>query len=75
VKSFAGDTEKINAAYAYGGDGLAGDRARAKSVELLAQTIKDQFGVAFDAAAIVDFNGSGRWGGPGGVDMHVDRDH
>jgi anionic cell wall polymer biosynthesis LytR-Cps2A-Psr (LCP) family protein len=35
AKRFPGGREKINAAYAHGGDGLTGKAARAKAVELL----------------------------------------
>jgi LCP family protein required for cell wall assembly len=54
---YNGGSEKINAAFAHGGEQLTGDSARQKSVELLALTIKNLYGITFDAAAIVDFTG------------------
>jgi polyisoprenyl-teichoic acid--peptidoglycan teichoic acid transferase len=51
---FLGQSEKINAAFAFGnqhGGGLKG------GVQLMAKTIKQLYGISFDAAAIVDFAG------------------
>jgi anionic cell wall polymer biosynthesis LytR-Cps2A-Psr (LCP) family protein len=55
---WAGGQDKINAAFAVGGEGLTGAAARQHSMELLALTIKNNFhGITFNAAAIVDFVG------------------
>jgi LCP family protein required for cell wall assembly len=67
--------DKINAAYAIGGDGLTGRDAREKSVTLLALTIKEHWGITFDGAAIVDFTGFKEVVNVlGGVDMYVDQE-
>ncbi|WP_345635923.1 LCP family protein [Rugosimonospora acidiphila] len=72
---YPGGNEKINAAFAHGGEQLTGDTARQHSVELLALTLKDLYGLTFDAAAIVDFTGFQKVVGVlGGVDMCVDED-
>jgi LCP family protein required for cell wall assembly len=54
---YPGGHDKINAAYAFGGQGLTGDAARSHSFELLAKTIQSITGITFDAGAIVDFAG------------------
>ena len=75
VKKYAGGNDKINAAYAWGGDGLTGATAKAHAVELLAKTIKQAYGVVCDAAAIVDFDGFRSVVNTlGGVDMYVDEE-
>ena len=75
VKRHAAGGDRINAAYAYGGDGLTGKAARAKAVELLALTIKKAYGITFDGAAIVDFNGfRNAVEALGGVWMNVDQE-
>lgn len=75
TKRYTGGQEKINAAYAYGGDGLTGAEAKAHAVELLAKTIKQEYGVVCDAAAIVDFDGFRAVVRTlGGVDMYVDEE-
>jgi polyisoprenyl-teichoic acid--peptidoglycan teichoic acid transferase len=51
---FAGDTGKINNAFAFGNQNGGGP---AGGVELMAKTIKSLWGISFDAAAIVDFTG------------------
>lgn len=67
---YAGGQEKINAAFFYGslhGGGMAGGMA------LLATTIKSLYGIGFDAAAVVDFDGFRQVIGVlGGVTMCVD---
>jgi anionic cell wall polymer biosynthesis LytR-Cps2A-Psr (LCP) family protein len=75
AKHFNGGFDKINGAYAAGGSGLTGAAARSHSVELLAQTIKQAYGLSFDAAAIVDFMGFQKVVEVlGGVDMYVDQE-
>jgi LCP family protein required for cell wall assembly len=67
---FLGGPAKINAAFVYGsqnGGGIAG------GFELLALTIKKNFGITFNAGAIVDFNGFQQIVQQlGGVDMYID---
>ncbi len=69
---FLGQDSKINAAFAFGnekGGGYAG------GVELLAKTIDQYWGITFNAAAIVDFEGFTQVVNVlGGVDMYVDED-
>jgi polyisoprenyl-teichoic acid--peptidoglycan teichoic acid transferase len=66
--------DKINGAYAAGGNGLTGADQRRHSVQLLAETIKSLWGMTFDAAAIVDFTGFQQVVNVlGGVDMYVDQ--
>lgn len=51
---FLGQDDKVNSAFAYGnmkGGGPAG------GIQLMAKTIKSLWGITFDAAAIVDFQG------------------
>lgn len=70
-----GGTARINSAFSYGGQGLTGATARAKGTELLAKTIKQEFGITFDGAAIVDFDGfRSVVSALGGVDMVVDQE-
>jgi LCP family protein required for cell wall assembly len=47
---FRGSTEKINAAFNYGGGGTGGFR-------LLSRTLTSLIGIRFDGAAIIDFDG------------------
>jgi LCP family protein required for cell wall assembly len=69
---FGGQDEKINAAFAFGnqnGGGYAG------GVELLAKTIAQYWGITFNAAAIVDFQGFQQVVNVlGGVTMYVDQE-
>jgi len=75
VKEIRPYHDKINGAYAAGGEGLTGTKARAKAVELLALTIRDEWGLTFDGAAIVDFEGFQQVVGVlGGVDMYIDQE-
>ncbi|WP_238009452.1 LCP family protein [Dactylosporangium sp. AC04546] len=75
ARQYPGGHDKINAAFAYGGNGLAGTAARGRAVELLALTIKKLCGVTFDGAAIVDFTGFQQVVNVlGGVDMYVDQE-
>jgi LCP family protein required for cell wall assembly len=72
-KTVGGMHDKINAAFAFGGQGLTGSAAKAKGVELLALTIKQDFSITPDSAAIVDFQGfQSVVDVLGGVDMYVD---
>ncbi len=54
---YSGGQNKINAAFAFGGQGLTGADARSHGFELLAKTIQNLTGITFDAGAIVDFGG------------------
>ncbi|MGI5239564.1 LCP family protein [Dactylosporangium sp. CA-139066] len=75
AKRWEGGYDKINGAYAWGGDGLTGTNQRAHAVELLALTIKSLWGITFDGAAIVDFTGFQQVVEVlGGVDMYVDEE-
>jgi polyisoprenyl-teichoic acid--peptidoglycan teichoic acid transferase len=75
VKKYNGGYDKINAAYAFGGDGLTGASARKQSIGLLAKTIQTLWGISFDGAAIVDFAGFQQVVNVlGGVDMYVDQE-
>lgn len=47
---FGGDSDKINAAFEYGGAGAGG-------TQLLSQTLTDLVGIRFDGAVVVDFSG------------------
>jgi polyisoprenyl-teichoic acid--peptidoglycan teichoic acid transferase len=70
---YGGGQEKINAAFAFGGQGLTGDVAKSHGFELLAKTIQNLSGITFDAGAIVDFTGFQQVVEVlGGVDMYVD---
>ena len=70
---YAGGHDKINAAFAFGGQGLTGVTARSHGFELLANTIKSISGITFDAGAIVDFSGFQQVvKALGGVDLYVD---
>jgi len=75
VHKYGGGYDKINGAYAFGGDGLTGAAQREASVKLLALTIKSLYGISFDAAAIVDFTGfQDVVKVLGGVTMYVDEE-
>jgi LCP family protein required for cell wall assembly len=54
---YPGGKAKINAAFAFGGRGLTGDKALSGGFELLALTVKKLTGITPDAGAIVDFEG------------------
>jgi LCP family protein required for cell wall assembly len=67
--------DKINAAFAFGGQGLTGEAARAKAFQLLTMTITNLTGITFDAGAIVDFAGFYQvMNVLGGVNMCIDED-
>jgi LCP family protein required for cell wall assembly len=55
--SYAGGGNKINAAFAFGSQGLTGPAALSHGFELLALTIKNLTGIIPDAGAIIDFTG------------------
>ncbi|WP_433064229.1 LCP family protein [Dactylosporangium sp. CS-033363] len=75
ARVYEGGHDKINGAYAWGGNGLTGANQRAHAVELLALTIKTLWGITFDGAAIVDFTGFQQVVEVlGGVDMYVDEE-
>jgi len=69
---FRGQDDKINAAFGFGnqnGGGLAG------GTTLMAKTIKQNWGITFDGAAIVDLEGFTKVVDVlGGVDMYVDQE-
>ncbi|WP_203903405.1 LCP family protein [Virgisporangium aliadipatigenens] len=67
---------KLGEAYGLGGNGLVDPTERRKqSMGLLAKTIKEEWGLTFDAAAIVDFEGFKEVVKVlGGVDMYVDQE-
>ncbi|HEU0240962.1 MAG TPA: LCP family protein [Micromonosporaceae bacterium] len=68
--NFPGDSNKINAAFVFGSQNGAGD---AGGFQLLAATIKQNFGITFNGGAIVDFNGfTDILKKLGGVNMYVD---
>jgi polyisoprenyl-teichoic acid--peptidoglycan teichoic acid transferase len=70
---YNGNQDKINAAFAFGGQGLTGNDAKSHAFELLAKTIQNLCGITFDAGAIVDFTGFQQVVEVlGGVDMYVD---
>lgn len=65
--NFWGSTEKINAAFNYGGGGTGG-------FQLLSRTLTRLIGIRFDGAAIINFDGFRQVVGIlGGVDMCVDQ--
>jgi len=72
-RTYRGGHDKINAAFAFGGDGLGGLDARKGGFRLLQQTIKRDYNIDFQAGAIVDFAGFQQVVQVlGGVDMNVD---
>jgi len=56
-KTYHGGHDRINASFAFGGDGKIGLDKLKYGFRLLQQTIKQDFGISFDAGAIVDFEG------------------
>jgi anionic cell wall polymer biosynthesis LytR-Cps2A-Psr (LCP) family protein len=54
---YAGGSNKINSAFAFGSQGLSGAAAESHGFELLALTIKKLTGITPDAGAIIDFSG------------------
>ncbi len=72
---YRGGHDKINSAFAFGGQGLAGLDARKGGFVLLQQTIKRDWNIDFQAGAIVDFAGFQEVVSVlGGVDMYVDEE-
>ncbi|GAA3272029.1 LCP family protein [Dactylosporangium vinaceum] len=72
---YFGGHDKINAAFAVGGLKLTGREQRRYGMTLLADTLKENWGLSFDAAAIVDFAGFTKVVEVlGGVDMYVDQE-
>ncbi len=68
-------TGKINGSFQEGSAGLTGDAADKGGLEMLAATIKADYQITFDAAAVVDFSGFEQViDYIGGVDMYVDED-
>jgi len=73
--SYPGGRNKINAAFAFGGEGLTGAAAVSHGFELLALTVKQLTGITPDAGAIIDFQGFEHVGDVlGKVCMYVDED-
>ncbi len=65
--NFGGSTEKINAAFNYGGGGTGG-------FQLVSKTLTKLIGIKFDGAAIINFDGFQKVVGiMGGVNMCVDQ--
>jgi LCP family protein required for cell wall assembly len=55
---FRGQTTKVNAAFEFGYQGGGSElQKRARGVDLLAETLKQQTGITFNGAAIIDFSG------------------
>lgn len=48
---------KINSSFAWGSTGLKGDAAIAGGASLLSKTIAQDFGIKFDAVAVINFDG------------------
>ncbi|MEV6927734.1 LCP family protein [Dactylosporangium sp. NPDC051485] len=72
---YNGGHDKINAAFAEGGLKLTGKDQRRYGMSLLANTIEENWGLTFDAAAIIDFAGFTKVVEVlGGVDMYVDQE-
>jgi polyisoprenyl-teichoic acid--peptidoglycan teichoic acid transferase len=70
---YRGGKDRINASFAFGGDGKTGMDKLKYGFRLLQQTIKQDFGITFAAGAIVDFEGFHDVVSTlGGVDMYVD---
>ncbi|MFB9237843.1 LCP family protein [Plantactinospora siamensis] len=57
VRPYRGGQNKINAAFAFGSQGLTGAAAESHGFELLALTVKHITGITPDAGAIIDFTG------------------
>jgi polyisoprenyl-teichoic acid--peptidoglycan teichoic acid transferase len=67
--------DKINSAYAWGSTGRTGDDAVQGGANLLTSTISQDFGIKFDAVAVIDFEGFREAVSVlGGVYMCVDED-
>lgn len=74
-QSYAGGSNKINSAFAFGSRGLGGSAALSHGFELLALTVKKLTGITPDAGAIIDFSGfKDVIQELGGVCMYVDED-
>ncbi len=72
---YRGGNDKINAAFAFGGQGLDVATGRQNGFRLLQQTIQKNYGIDFQAGAIVDFQGfQDVVKVLGGVDMCVDEE-
>ena len=72
---YSGGHDKINAAFAEGGLKTTGKDQRKYGMSLLAATIKENWDISFDAAAIIDFTGfTNVVNVLGGVDMYVDQE-
>ncbi len=68
--NFGGGSYKINAAFTFGSQNGGGDSG---GFQLLAQTLNQQYGLRFNAAAIVNFDGfTDIVQQLGGVDMYID---
>ncbi len=68
--NFGGGSYKVNAAFSFGSQNGGGD---AGGFQLLAATLNKEYGLSFDAGAIVNFEGfSDIVQQLGGVDMYVD---
>jgi LCP family protein required for cell wall assembly len=71
--TYRGGHDKINAAFAWGGQGLVGLDGRKQGFILLQKTIKQEYDIDFQAGAIVDFAGFQEVVSVlGGVDMYID---
>jgi LCP family protein required for cell wall assembly len=69
---FGGGSYKINAAFTFGSQGNGGESG---GFQLLAETIKQTWGITFNGGAIVNFGGfESIVKKLGGVDMYVDED-
>jgi LCP family protein required for cell wall assembly len=67
---YPGGANKINAAYVFGSQNGKGDQG---GFQLLAETIKEDYGITFNGGAIVDFSGfTDILTKLGGVSMYVD---
>jgi LCP family protein required for cell wall assembly len=65
---FSGSTEKVNAAFNYGGGGIGG-------FQLLSKTLNQLIGIKFDGAGIINFDGFQRAVNVlGGIDLCVDQE-
>ena len=72
---YGAGSSKINSAFAWGSIGLKGDAATAGGAALLTKTITNNFGIKFDAVAVIDFEGFRKAVQVlGGVYMCVDED-
>jgi anionic cell wall polymer biosynthesis LytR-Cps2A-Psr (LCP) family protein len=72
---YRGGHDKINASFAWGGQGLTGTPAKVQAFRLLQQTIAKNWDIRFQAGAIVDFAGFQQVVSVlGGVWMNVDEE-